>query len=177
MKHLAKLTIITLIALYVEKGVGGEFEKQATALAKALSATKGIKKKSVSIASAKLDRAVASTDSVDVYAVKEGDSVERIAVVQKRIYEPNCTHTWVIGISPKKLKVDTIRVVEMSCPHAFPCKEKSFLEQYYGTGPADLKKLRGKVNTIAKATATSDFTTDAVVTAVTAAKIYMSEEG
>jgi len=177
MKRLAKLTIIAALALHLDQSVATEFEKQAVALGRALGATKGIKKKSVSLSGAGLDRSVASTDSADVYAVKEGSTVTKIAVVQKRTYEPNCSHTWVIAINPKKLKVEQVRVVEMSCPHAFPCKEASYLDQYKGTGPADLKKLKGKVDTIAKATGTSNLTTDAVITAVSAAKLYMSEEG
>lgn len=177
MTKITKLTLITAIVFCVEQGIAIEIEKQASALANALGAKKGIKKKSISLSSANLDRAIASSDSADVYAVKEGTTVKKIAVVQKRIYEPNCSHTWVIGIQPKTLKVEQVRVVEMSCPHAFPCKESSFLGQYEGVGPTELKKLKGKIDTVAKATGTSHLTTDAVITAVTAAKLYMSEEG
>lgn len=177
MKRMARVTLMVVIALYVERGMATEFEKQNAALAKALGALKGVKKKTVSLSGAGLDRAVASTDAAEVYAVKEGSSIKKIAVVQKRTYEPNCSHTWVIGINPKKLQVEQIRVVEMSCPHAFPCNAASYLDQYKGVGPANLKTLRGKVDTIAKATGTSNLTTDAVITAVTAAKLYVAEEG
>lgn len=176
MKRLAKVVVIALLALCLDSAKATEFMKQAQALTKALGASKGISKKSISLSGA-LDRSIASSETAEVYALKEGSGVKKIAVVQKRVYEPNCTHTWVVGVNPKSLKVENVNVVEMSCPHAFPCKEVSYLEQYKGVGPADLKKLKGKVDTIAKATGTSNLTTDAVITAVTAAKLYMADQG
>ncbi len=89
----------------------------------------------------------------------------KIAVVEKGIYQPNCTHTWVVGLDSKR-RVNNIQVVEMSCSHAFPTKEKSYLSQYKGKGPKQLKKLDEEIVTIAKATGSSELCTDAVKRAV-----------
>lgn len=93
----------------------------------------------------------------------------RFAVVQKGLYEPNCTHTWVIGLDAASSSVDKIEVVEMACPHAFPTKQASFLDQYKGKGPADVASLKGDIHTIAKATWSCNLTTTAVVTSINAA--------
>ena len=89
---------------------------------------------------------------------------KRFAVVEKGLYPPNCTHTWVIGFS-KKCKVTGITPQEYGCPHANPTKKASFLDQYKGKGPADVKTLRDEVMTVAKATGSSDLMTDAVIRA------------
>jgi hypothetical protein len=102
-----------------------------------------------------------------VYYAKNADGKpSRFAVIQKGLYEPNCTHTWVVGLNAKA-EVDQIRVIEMSCSHAFPTNEPAFLDQYKGKGPAEAASLKGKIHTIAKATGSSDLTTDAVVTSIT----------
>ena len=85
-----------------------------------------------------------------------------MAFIQKGIYEPNCTHTWAIGIDPKTGKVTQVRVIEMSCPHAFPTKADSFLDQFKGKGPADAATLDSSIATIAKATGSCKLATDAV---------------
>ena len=98
---------------------------------------------------------------------------DTIAVVEPGLYPPNCTHTWAVGVDSKSGKVKAIKVIEMSCPHAFPCQKESYLEQYIGKGPADVAKLDSDISTIAKATGTSNLTTEAVkhaIQLVTAAK-------
>ena len=67
----------------------------------------------------------------------------------------------------KEGKVTEVRAQEMQCPHAFPAKAASFLDQYKGLGPADVESLKGKVNTIAKATGSCDLATDAVKASIT----------
>ncbi len=106
--------------------------------------------------------------SVVFYSKDPSGKPAKIAVVEKGLYPPDCTHTWAIGLDPVKGSVTQIQVVEMKCPHAFPCRANSFLDQFKGKGPADVAKLKGSINTIAKATGTSDLTTDAVKRAVTA---------
>lgn len=104
----------------------------------------------------------------DVFYSKNGQGKPaRLAFVEKGVYKPNCTHTWVIGVDPQSSKVTGIEVVEMSCPHAFPTREKSFLDQYTGKGPAETQTLIKKIDTIAKATGSCNLTTEAVVRSVT----------
>jgi hypothetical protein len=106
----------------------------------------------------------------DVYYSKNArGKAARLAFVETGIYKPNCTHTWVVGIDPSTDKVTGIEVVEMSCPHAFPTKEKSFLDQYVGKGPAEARTLIKQIDTIAKATGSCNLTTDAVVRSITSA--------
>ena len=92
---------------------------------------------------------------------------ERVAVIEKGIYQPSCTHTWAVGLDGKTGAVTEVRVVEMSCPHAFPAKAASYLEQYKGKGPADVAKLDSQIQTIAKATGSCRLTTEAVSRAIT----------
>ena len=97
--------------------------------------------------------------TVEVYLPKAGGP--RRAVVQKGVYPPNCTHTWVVGSTDSKT-ISEIRVVEMSCPHAFPCRSPGFLKQYLGKGLSSLPKLDRQVQSVAKATGSSELTTQAV---------------
>jgi len=109
------------------------------------------------------------------YSKNSSGNPKRLAVVQKGIYEPDCTHTWVVGLDAKKSKVRSVRAIEMSCPHAFPTREASFLNQFKGRGPASVKKLAGEVHTVAKATGSSELATDAVKTAIQAAIQFRRE--
>ena len=109
------------------------------------------------------------------YSKNSAGKADKIAVVEKGIYEPNCSHTWVIALDSKTVKVTEIRVVEMSCQHAFPTKAASFLGQYQGVGPAETVTLSKKIKTIAKATGSSDLTTQAVVRAITTVKSHLNE--
>lgn len=137
-----------------------EFEKKGSALEKALGTKKAFK------TTTQIDG-----KPTDVFYAKGADGkATRLAIVQQRIYEPNCTHTWVIGIDAKSGAVDGVRTLEMSCPHAFPCNKPSFLDQYKGKTIAQAKTLSDEVQTIAKATGTSQLTTEAVVVALRAAQ-------
>jgi hypothetical protein len=60
----------------------------------------------------------------------------------------------------------------MSCPHAYPTREQSFLSQFIGKGPKDAPTLKKKVDTVAKATGSSDLTTDAVVRSIEVWKTF-----
>jgi hypothetical protein len=101
------------------------------------------------------------------YSKNAQGKAARLAFVEKGIYKPNCTHTWVVGVDPTTSKVTGIEVVEMSCPHAFPTREKSYLEQYVGKGPMEAKTLIKQIDTIAKATGSCNLTTDAIVRSIT----------
>jgi hypothetical protein len=154
---LTKTAAVSLLLIYLDRAYAVEFEKMGTAVAGALKVTKASK------ASTTVDG-----KPVNAFYAKDGaGKPSRFAVVQQRIYPPNCTHTWVIGLDASA-KVDDIHVVEMGCTHAYPTKEKSFLQQFYGKSLADVKSLKGNVQTVAKATGTSELTADAVITAITA---------
>jgi len=153
-----RLVVTTLLFLFVETAHSAEFEKLGKAISKALGTKKAFQKK-----------VKVKGQEVQVFYNKKKGKATKFAVVQKRIYEPDCTHTWVIGLDAKKSTVREIRVVEMSCPHAFPTRKASFLEQYSGVGPKGSKALKSKIVTIAKATGSSELTTDAVQTAIEAA--------
>jgi hypothetical protein len=73
-------------------------------------------------------------------------------------------------VDPSTQKIQQIRVVEMSCPHAHPARAHSFLDQFTGKGPADLKKLDQSISTIAKATGSCELTIDAVKTSIQVAQ-------
>lgn len=152
-----KIKIALLLMLfYLDTGFSVEIENLKSALKATLGPIKSAAKKTLT----------RDKETFDVYFDKSSKS--RFAVVQKRIYPPNCTHTWVIGIDGQTSVVTGIRIVEYSCPHAKPAAKESFFEQYKGKGPADTKTLKGSVTTIAKATGTSELTTDAVIMAIEA---------
>ncbi|MGE0616351.1 MAG: hypothetical protein AB7P04_11990 [Bacteriovoracia bacterium] len=149
------LLAIVLVLAWLEnaslpRADASEFEKKSTALMKVLGT-----KQAFPVPGAK-----------DAFYSKDAKGkVKAYGVVESGIYPPNCTHTWVIGMDAGA-RVKDIRVLEMSCPHAFPAKQASFLAQYKGKGPADYEKLKGSVETIAKATGSCDLTTDAVKRAI-----------
>lgn len=158
------MTKLISIAFLVSLDAGCvEFEPVNQAIAKALGSRKAIKKT--------VSRNLASKNMKHEYYVTKDKSgkMESMAFIQSGIYEPNCTHTWVVALNAKTKKIKDIRVVEMSCPHAFPTKSSSFLDQYKGKGPADLKQLRESVNIVAKATGSSHLTSDAVHRSITLA--------
>jgi hypothetical protein len=107
---------------------------------------------------------------LDVFYAKGQDGrASHLAFVQKGIYAPNCTHTWVVGVDPASGAVSQVRVVEMSCPHAYPTKTESFLGRFKGKTFADASKLKGDIVPIAKATGSSELTVDAVRRSLVAA--------
>lgn len=144
---------VMLILIQVSLGYAVEFENKFKAVAAVLGTP----------------QAYPSGNSVFYSKSKKG-AVERIALIESAIYPPNCTHTWVIGLDGTQLRVTQLRVVEMSCPHAFPTQKASFLAQFKGKGPADLKVLEKNVHTIAKATGSSMLTAQAVKSAITKAQ-------
>ncbi len=147
-------TIALAALLFHLSAHGVEFEKVGTAISKALG-TKSVFKTVVG-------------DSIPVYYAKNDDGKPvRYAVVKKETYPPNCTHTWVMGLTASGV-IKEIRVVEMACPHAFPANKASFLDQYKGKGKADVKKLKNDIHTVASATGSCDLTTDAVIKSIAA---------
>jgi hypothetical protein len=146
-----------------ELGRGLAFATQFEPLGKAVAASLGTKKafkKSFAFEGKPLDV---------FYAKGSNGRAVKFAFVQHGTYAPNCTHTWVVGVDARSGKVSSVRVVEMSCPHAFPTKGESFLGQFRGKGYADAKKLKTEVTPIAKATGSSNLAIDAVRRSLVAA--------
>lgn len=153
------ISVIALI-LWIESTAVAAFWPLGKALQKVLGTTKA----------AKSDVQLGK-ETVEVYFSTDPKSKSPyVGVVAKGLYPPNCTHTWVIAVDKKKATVGGIYVVEMSCPHAHPTNSPSFLVQYKGVGPAQLATLDKKIVTVAKATGSSELTTEAVKQAVTVVK-------
>jgi hypothetical protein len=144
----------------IERVQAAEFEALGKAVGATLGTTKAFKKSVKSVGGGQTDV---------FYAKGPSGEPTRYAFIEKGIYEPNCTHTWVIGIDAKTAKVSQIRVVEMSCPHAYPTKAGNFLDQFKGKGPADVAKLDSQIMPISKATGSCNLTTDAVKRSITTA--------
>jgi len=140
------MTFLFLLSM-IQSSSAVEFEKLGSAIIKVLGTKQAMQEK------VKMGK-----NEYDVFFTPDK---KRYAVIQNGTYPPNCTHTWVIALD-KKAKVKDIRVIEMSCPHAFPTKQASFLSQYKGKSKADLKSLDSSISTVAKATGSSKLTTDAV---------------
>jgi hypothetical protein len=153
MKKNFTLTALTCLSLTATLSAHAtEFEPPAKAISELLNTTKAFKK-SIDVGG----------KTVSFYYSKGGDGkMERVVFIEHGLWEPNCTHTWAIGINASTKKVLGIKPIEMACPHAFPTKSEGFLDQYTGKGPADVSKLDGDVTVIAKATGSSKLLTAAV---------------
>jgi len=152
------LVVIGLVA-HLESAQAVEYEKLGSAIQKALGTGKAFRTWTT----------VFGKKTEVFYAKSSDGKATKFAVLEKRIYEPNCSHTWIIGLDAASASVEQIRVVEFGCPHAEPTKQASFLDQFKGKGPADVKTLKSDIHTIAKATGSSELATDAVISAITAA--------
>lgn len=161
MSFLIRATTSGILLFYLDTANATEFEKLGDAIAKALG-TKQVFKTTLPM----------GKDTVTVfYSKNKSGKAEKLGVLQTGLYEPNCTHTWIVGVDAATTKINGIRVVEMSCPHAFPTREASYLDQYKGKGPKDAAKLSSVIHTIAKATGSSNLTTTAVIKSIQAADL------
>ena len=160
MKNKRYLSALSIFLLWssLESAYAVEIEPTGKALLAILGTPKVVKKS-----------LKASGKPVELYIAKDaaGKSTS-VAFIQKGVYEPNCTHTWAVGINPSDGKVSQVRVIEMSCAHAFPTRATSFLDQYKGKGIADVATLDSSVSKLAKATGSSKLATDAVKLSITA---------
>lgn len=103
-----------------------------------------------------------------VFYSKDKDKASKVAVIAHALWGGRCTHEWVIGIDYPTNKVTKVAVTELSCPHADPINESGFLDQFKGKGPVDMKGVKrlSGINTVAKATGSSDLTNEEVVKAI-----------
>lgn len=153
-------TAAILLWISIESAQAVVIEPMGRALQTLLRTTK-VQKKAVALKIK--DTGIQFIKGADLYYAKGASGrVATAAFVVNGIYKPDCTHTWAIGINPKNGKVTQVRVIEMSCQHAFPTKSASFLSQFKGKGPADATKLTSQVQTIAKATGSCVLLADAV---------------
>lgn len=164
-KKLQSTLALGIVSLAPSAAQATEFESLKSALENAL----GIKgQKNKTLATIYKKTYTLGKLKHDLYYTKDakGNAV-RFATVQKDLYKPDCTHTWVIGMKVKPaVEVEQVRVVEMKCKHAFPAKERSFLSQFEGKKIADAKTLDRDVGTVATATYTATYTTQAVIRAL-----------
>lgn len=157
-RWMMRMMIVLAMAAMVERADAAEFEKLGSAIANALGTKQVFQKKF------KND---AGQEVTAFYAKGSNGTPSKVAFVEKGTYNPgNCSHTWVIGLDANSQAVDDVRTVEMSCTHAHPTKAASYTSQYKGKGPADVKKLKEQIKTIAKATGSSDLMTEGVERAI-----------
>jgi hypothetical protein len=147
-----QILIVASALIAIDSAQAVQFEPVGKALAALLGTTKPFTKKVQQ----------GSKETTAYYTKNKSGMVDKIALIENGVYPPNCTHTWAIALDAQKAEVKSIRVIEMSCQHAFPTRSASFLNQYVGKGPAQLTKLEGDIHTIAKATGSSDLLTAAV---------------
>lgn len=155
---LASVTAVVFLMTRLS-ALATEFEPLGKAVSTALGTTKAFKK-SFAFEGKPLDV---------FYAKDASGKASKLAFVQKGIYAPNCTHTWIVGVDAISGKVSEVRVVEMSCPHAYPTKTEGFLGRFKGKSFADADKLKDEIAPIAKATGSSVLTVDAVRRSLVAA--------
>ncbi len=152
------LYVVMMMVLLIEQASAVQFEAKGKAVAAVLGTKSAFQKK-----------ATLNGKEESVFYSKGADGkAEILAFVQEGLYPPNCTHTWIVGVDAKKGAITEIRPVEMSCPHAFPTKEVSFLSQFQGKANAD--SLDKDIKTVAKATGTSKLAIDAAKKSLKGAK-------
>ncbi|MGZ3694532.1 MAG: FMN-binding protein [Bdellovibrionota bacterium] len=149
-KNRTSLFTVICFVLLVEQALAVTIQPKGKAIADVLGTSKDVSQK-------KLDH-----DQMVYYSKGSDGKAAKFAFVQEGLYPPNCTHTWIVGVDAASGKVTEVRPVEMSCPHAFPTKEVSFLSQFKGKAIADADKLDKEIDVVAKATGTSKLAIEAV---------------
>jgi hypothetical protein len=152
------LYTVLLFVFLLEQASAVQFEAKGKAIASVLGTKSAFQKKAN----------INGKEETIFYSKASDGKAEILAFVQEGLYPPNCTHTWVIGVNAKTTAVTEVRPVEMSCPHAFPTKEVSFLNKFKGKAVAE--KLDSEIKTIAKATGSSKLLIEAVQKSLTGAK-------
>ncbi len=161
MRHSGKHLLTVLFFVFVmEKAMAVQFEPKGKAIAAVLGTKNAFQKKI---------QAEGKSETV-FYSKGTNGKAEKFAFVQEGLYPPNCTHTWIVGVDATNGTVTELRPVEMSCPHAFPTKESSFLSQFKGKAIADAGKLDKDIDVIAKATGSCKLAITAVKKSLKSAK-------
>lgn len=113
-------------------------------------------------------------DGTQIYYSKGANGkADKVAFIEHGTYQPDCSHTWAVGIDAATAKVTEVRVIEMGCAsYAYPTRSASFLDQYKGKGPADVAHLDSDVHVVAKATGSSVLATAAVKRSITTMEKY-----
>ncbi len=154
--HLSRLSALTLLSLPF-LGMPAQARQIAPLLktvADVLGTTKASKK-------------VLGSDTV-FYSKDASGKAAKVAVIAHATWGGRCTHEWVIGLDYATKKVTKVAVTELSCPHADPINEAGFLDQFKGKGPVQAKGVKSLsgINTVVKATGSSDLTNEEVVKAI-----------
>lgn len=149
-----------LFILLLEQAMAVQFQPKGKAIADVLGTKDAFQKKVT----------VDGKELTAFYSKDSAGKAAKFAFVQEGLYPPNCTHTWIVGVENGSGKVTEVRPVEMSCPHAFPTKEVSFLSQFKGKAIADADKLDKSIDSVAKATGSSKLTIEAVKLSLKGAK-------
>jgi thiamine biosynthesis lipoprotein len=165
---LSSVIVISLTWLNIETSRAATIEPLGKAVAALLGTTKAVSK---TLKGGDAD----GKDATVFYTKGNNGAADKVVFIQHGLYKPDCTHTWAIGMNASKGTVSEVRVIEMACPHAFPTKSASFLDQYKGKGPADVATLDNDVHTIAKATGTSILATEAVKRSITTLAKYKGQ--
>ncbi len=152
------LYVVLLMVFLLEQASAVQFEAKGKAVAAVLGTKSAFQKKIT----------LNGKEETVFYSKGSDGKAEILAFVQEGLYPPNCTHTWIVGVNAKKGTITEIRPVEMSCPHAFPTKEVSFLSQFQGK--ADAASLDKDIKTVAKATGTSKLAIEAAQKSLKGAK-------
>lgn len=156
MKKKTSLYAVCALLFLIEQAQAVQFEPKGKAIAEVLGTKQAFSKK-------------VGGDTV-FYAKGSDGKATKLAFVQEGLYKPNCTHTWIVGVDVASGSVTEVKPVEMSCPHAFPTKEESFLGQFKGKAVADADKLDKQIDVVAKATGSSKLAIDAVKKSLKEAK-------
>jgi hypothetical protein len=148
MKAKTSLYVVCSLVFLLEQAQAVQFEPKGKAVADVLGTKQAFQKK--------------VGDTSVFYAKGSDGKATKLAIEQHGTYEPNCTHTWIVGVDVASGSVTEVKPVEMSCPHAFPTKEESFLGQFKGKAVADADKLDKQIDVVAKATGSSKLAITAV---------------
>ncbi|MBC7396844.1 MAG: hypothetical protein H7333_05315 [Bdellovibrionales bacterium] len=119
------------------------------------------------LGTSKASKKVIGKDTV-FYSKDAAGKASKVAVIAHATWGGRCTHEWVIGLDYPTNKITKVAVTELSCPHADPINESGFLDQFKGKGPVEVKGVKrlSGINTVVKATGSSDLTNEEVVKAI-----------
>lgn len=160
MKKKQTLFVTLCTILLIEQAMAVSLQPKGKAIAEVLGTKDAFQKKVT----------VDGKEQTLFYSKGSDGKAAKYAFVQEGLYPPNCNHTWIVGIDAKSGTVTELRPIDMSCPHALPTKEVSFLSQFKGKAIADADKLDKEIDVVAKATGTSKLAIEAVKISLKGAK-------
>ena len=97
-----------------------------------------------------------------LYSRNSSGAPGRVLFLQHRENPAKCAHTWAVAIDPKSTRVLGVHVLSVKCAYGFGIRDSKFLDQYRGVGPAEVKDLERRIHGVARATVSSQLTTQVV---------------